>query len=85
MKYYVIATRDIVADLYGAPMYVPSIGQAVRSFGDECQRQDPNNMMAKHPADFELYQLGTYDDHTGEFANDKKQIAVGANYRTTVQ
>lgn len=82
MKLQIVATRDIVANLYSAPQFVPTIGQAVRSFGDACQNtQDPNNILAKHPRDFELWHLGEYDDEAGTFdPSNKKQIAVGANY-----
>lgn len=84
MILYIVATRDIVADLYGTPQYVPALGQAVRSFGDACLNStDPNNIIGKHPSDFELYHLGSFDDHTGQFQllDQPKQIAVGANYR----
>lgn len=83
MKMIMIATRDIVADVYSQPQFVTSLGAAIRSFGDACQNtQDPNNMLAKHPADFELVHLGEYDDNTGTFETvPPKQIAVGANWR----
>lgn len=89
MKMQIVATRDIVANLYGQPMFVPTLGQAIRSFGDGCQNTgDANNILAKHPQDFELWHLGEYDDETGRFlvehddsTFERKQIAVGANYR----
>jgi len=88
MKFQVIATRDIVANVWSQPIYALHIGQAIRSFGDECQRKEQGNVLAQHPEDFELWHIGEYDDHTGlmlPFALDsaeRKQIAVGANYRT---
>lgn len=85
MEFQVLATRDIVANVYGQPMFVPHIGMSIRSFGDECKRKDPNNILSQHPEDFELWHLGTYDDNTGELKpfphNERKQLAVGANYR----
>lgn len=88
MKLQMVATRDIVANLYSTPQFVPTLGQAVRSFGDACKnKSDPNNILAKHPRDFELWHLGEYDDESGYFnvahdgsAFEPKQIAVGANY-----
>jgi hypothetical protein len=84
MKLQVIATRDIVANVYGQPMYVVHIGQAIRSFGDEAQRKEPNNVLAQHPEDFELWHLGEWDDETAEYTELKprKQLAAGANYRS---
>lgn len=85
-----VATRDVVANLYSQPQFVVSLGAAVRSFGDACTNTaDPNNMLAKHPRDFELWHLGEYEDETGRFtvkhdgsAFEPRQIAVGANYAT---
>lgn len=85
MELQVIATRDIVANVYSPPMFIPHIGQAIRSFGDECQRKERGNPLGEHPEDFELWHLGTYDDNTGVITPftiaERKQIAVGANYR----
>lgn len=95
MNYKVICTRDIKANVYSTPMFVPHIGQAIRSFGDECRRKEPNNILGMHPEDFELVQIGEYDDIEGCFltydgipADDTrnwghKQLAVGSNYKET--
>lgn len=82
MKLHIVALRDIVADVYHPPIFVPSIGGAVRSFGDSCQaKDDRNNQVGQHPEDFELIHMGEYDDSNGTFElSEKKQIAVGRNY-----
>lgn len=87
MKLQIIALRDIKANVYGQPMFVPNIGAAIRNFGD--QVQDPNSgPLHKHPEDFELWHLGEYDDNDGSFYTDTgggtftaKQLAVGSNFR----
>lgn len=87
MKMQIIATRDIVANVFGQPVQTPHIGQAIRSFGDECRRKVEGNVLAAHPEDFELWHIGEYDDNTGSIDpynpgdERRKQIAVGANYR----
>lgn len=85
MKFQVICTRDIIANVYSNPMFVPHLGSAIRDFGDECRRKDPNNILGKHPEDFELWHMGEYDDNTGVYTafpmEERKQLAVGANYR----
>lgn len=93
MKMHIVATRDVVSNVYGQPVFVPHVGQAIRSFGDECRRKEPGNVLAAHPEDFELCYLGTYNDETAGIdctvkpdgtVNDTDrpiQIAVGANYR----
>lgn len=83
MKLHIVVIRDIKANVFAQPQFVPSIGGFVRSFGDECQREDANNLMFKHPEDFEAYDLGWYGDGDAHFElHDKpKQIAAGSNYK----
>lgn len=83
MKLHVIATRDIKTDAFGNLVTTPHVGSAIRAFADSCQGKIQNGdpTLAMHPEDFELYQLGWYDDTTGELSNEKIQIAVGSNYK----
>lgn len=64
-KLIVVCVRDSAIGLYNRPFVVQSIGQAVRSFGDECVRDGADNPMKAHPADFELYHTGEFDEETG--------------------
>lgn len=74
----VVAVRDRVANVFGQPHYVLSVGGAIRAFGDEINRQAPDNQFSKHPMDYDLFQLGTFDDHDGSFAcGTPKQLAIG--------
>lgn len=78
MKYLIVCVRDRAADVYGVPMFVASIGGAIRSFGDEVNRSAENNPFYMHPEDFDLYSIGTFDDTSGSFeCGVPKQIAVG--------
>lgn len=84
MKMYVLATRDIVANVWSQPMFFPHIGIAIRGFGDQCR--DKTTELGKHPEDYELWMIGEYDDVTGQMEpgiqpDSRKQLAVGANYR----
>jgi hypothetical protein len=83
MKMHIVVIRDIKANVYAQPQFVASIGGFVRGFGDECQRDAPDNIMSKHPEDFEAYDLGWYGDGDAHFELHKepKQIAVGSNYK----
>lgn len=82
MIFKMCVVRDSAANVYGQPMCVPSLGIAVRSFGDEVKRVDANNQMNKHPEDFELFDVGTYDDNTCTFETyAPKSIARGVDYK----
>lgn len=81
MIFKVMAIRDKAIEAFGQPVFVASVGQAVRSFGDEIKRVDANNGMNKHPEDYDLFLLGTYDDQTGALESvDPEVVAVGKNY-----
>ncbi len=81
MVLFIVAVRDIKADCFGQPNFVPNLGSAIRAFGDQCN-DEKAGVLYTHPEDFELYKLGTYDDSNGSFECIKpEQLAVGSNYR----
>lgn len=79
MIYRVCAIRDRAVDVFGQPIFFAHIGAAVRSFSDEVNRKVDGNQLAAHPEDFDLYELGSFDDSTGVFSQDvsPRQVAVG--------
>lgn len=76
MKRYVIAVRDRAADTFGSPWFSAALGAAVRAFGDEINSSE--SVASKHPEDYDLYELGMFDDDTGMFepCRDDKGDAV---------
>lgn len=66
-KWIVVSVRDSAVDAFNRPAFVPAVGAAVRSFQDEVNRDSPDNMLHAHPEDFELYELGEFDDSIGSF------------------
>ena len=62
MKYAVCAVKDRAVDAYNRPLYVPTVGVAIRSFNDECNKKDSE--LHAHPEDYDLYELGQWDDQT---------------------
>lgn len=84
MKLYALSVRDRAADVFGSPFFSPSVGLAVRQFGDQVANPEPNNMLNKHPEDFDLYQVGLFDDQTGGFEPQLPQmVAIGKDYAKT--
>lgn len=61
MKLVVMVVRDIKAGVFGNPFFLSSVGQAERQFADEINRMAEDNVMYKHPEDFELFELGLFD------------------------
>jgi len=61
----ICSVKDRAADAFGRPLFVPSVGLAIRSFSDEVNRQADDNQMYHHFDDFDLFELGTFDDSNG--------------------
>jgi len=57
------AVFDMKIGSYAQPFFQASVPAAKRAFRDAAQ--DPQTMLAKHPADFALFYLGDFDDETG--------------------
>lgn len=78
MKLHMFAIRDIATTQFGNPMFLMTKGQAIRGFTDEVNRKDENNMLNKHPEDYELYELGTFETEAGTFeTSSPKQVITG--------
>lgn len=67
MKIQVYAIRDSATAAFGTPLFMMAKGQALRMLQDELARKAPDNQFANHPADFELFELGTFDSESGLF------------------
>jgi len=64
MKLQVFGVFDQKVGAYGHPFFGVAIGQALRQFGDWVQ--DSNTPLHRHPEDYRLFHVGTFDDQTGE-------------------
>lgn len=71
----VFAVYDSKAKAYMRPFFSQSIGTAIRAFGDVVN--DPQEMVAKHSADFSLHHIGEFDDVTGVLSALEHQVNLG--------
>lgn len=76
MRRIIFSVRDRAAETFGAPFLVTGRGQALRSFQDEINRADAANPLFSHPADFDLYELGFWEDSTGAYDCDGAPLLV---------
>lgn len=67
MTKIVFSVFDSKTVLYSPPMLAHSRGEAVRLFLEAAS--DPRSMLAKHPDDFSVHELATFDDNSGKFEN----------------
>jgi hypothetical protein len=73
-KLSMVCVFDKAVGAYMRPMFVPSNGAAVRSFGDEVNRVASDNLMHHHPSDYELYHVGFFEEENAEFESIKPAL-----------
>lgn len=59
------SAHDKKIGIFYAPFFCAHTGQALRNWDDLCN--NPDTVMGKHPGDFNLYQVGEFDEDTGVF------------------
>lgn len=63
-KLKIFGVKDTMAEAYMNPFYARSTGEAIRSFADETNK--PDSPFNRHPNDYNLFELGEFDQVTGE-------------------
>ena len=61
----VFSIHDSKAAAYLAPFFQPTSALAVRMFTDAAN--DPESNICRHPEDFTLFHMGSYDNETNTF------------------
>lgn len=78
MKHNVFSIYDSKANAYLPPFFLPTVAMAVRAFSD-CVNSD-DHQFGKHPSDFTLWHLGTWDDATCVYKDlDPKEPLFSGN------
>lgn len=67
--------KDIKLGLFETPFTCRHVGEAIRDF--ETVNKDPKNKYGLHPADYELWQIGTFNEETGEVTNKPTHLFSG--------
>ena len=65
MKLNAYSVYDVSADIYMRPFFAISDGEVMRDFGDVCC--DKDHAFGKHPEDYTLMRIGTWNDSNGQF------------------
>lgn len=66
MKLIIAALYDSASQAFSRPFFVTHAGQAMRGFMDGVNRESESDVY-RHPDDFTLFELGTFEDSTGQF------------------
>lgn len=73
---YLIALYDRATEAHAPVMTVNTRAEAIRSFRQAVN--DPQTPINKTPTDFELYQVGAYDDEKGEIIITGRELIARA-------
>lgn len=65
MTQKIFTVYDSKAEAYLPPFYTQATGLALRSF--EAAANKPDHDFCKYPADYTLFELGTFDEQTANF------------------
>lgn len=76
----IFTVYDSKAEAFLSPFLFSSTGQALRAFADSVA--DSNHQFARHPEDFTLFELGTYDDNGAKFdlLDTPKSLGVAVEF-----
>lgn len=71
----IFSVYDSKAEAYLQPFFMNSSGSAIRAFTELCN--DATSMFGKHPADFTLFELGSFEDAKAKFEPVVTPISLG--------
>ncbi|QXP08349.1 MAG: nonstructural protein [Arizlama microvirus] len=71
----IFTVYDSKVEAYLQPFFLPSKGAALRAITDVAN--DPSHMFGKHPEDYVLFELGTFDDQDCKFDLYAAPISMG--------
>jgi len=90
MILHAYTVMDTKAQVYLAPFFLRSAGEAIRQFTDLVNSDHP---IGRHPADYNLFSIGSFNDQTGGFEEgiqtmlgnglDYLQVAEGDLFTTS--
>lgn len=71
----VFAVFDVKAGYYKNPFMLKTKGEALRGFSDVAN--DKETEIGKHPEDFCLFLLSTFDEVKGTYKNESAPVSLG--------
>lgn len=74
-----VALYDRATEAYAPVMTVHTRGEALRSFKQAVN--DPQTPIYNNPTDYELWQLGTYDDQNGEITAQPELLGRAEDFK----
>lgn len=77
-----MAIKDTATQAFMEPWFVRTVEEGQRAFTDAVNK--PGTPIHAHPADYELFLLGEFDDNTGQVSGQQRHIIAGHACRKPV-
>lgn len=77
MTLHIFTIYDSKSETYFQPFYMLNEAMALRQFADMANDKESN--ISKHPEDYSLYTLGTWQDQDAKFTSPPKKLLASAN------
>lgn len=71
----VFSVYDCKVQAYMPPFYCRTTGEALRTWESSCN--DGQSMMYKHPGDYTLFEIGSFDELSGNLVPLKAHVNLG--------
>jgi len=75
MKIAMYSVYDSKTNVFAQPNFLINRGAALRAWADACN--DPQSNISKHPGDYTIFEIGTWDDETGTIEMHPAKISLG--------
>lgn len=69
------AVYDSKAECYDKPFCMLTKGECIRGFSEAAQ--DPKSHLGKYPGDYTLFEIGEYEQNTGNITVHKVKLNLG--------
>lgn len=76
MTMMIYAIYDSKTEIYSQPHFLINKGTASRAWADAAN--DPQSPFSKHPADYTMFEIGHYNDITGNITMHQAKIPIGS-------
>lgn len=76
-KYVLYSVYDTKVKFFHKPMFMRNKGEALRSWKTEANADPEKSSISAHPSDFDLFEIGEFDDDTAKFEMHPSPISLG--------
>lgn len=76
MKIKVFTVHDIKAGAYMQPFHMQTVPLAIRAFAE--LSNDKNHQFGRYPEDYQLFEIGEYDDATANYTMLPSKVPLGS-------